>query len=88
MRNFQDTFETLKGSFMSAFSVCMSVPLMFSQISKTCKIYSYFNSFILTYFNPKKWSNTLKQFVGNVFDHFMKLELKGLIFEANSYQNN
>ena len=36
--------------------------------------------------NPTKWSNTLKQFVGNlptnclsVFDHFVKLALKGLI---------
>ena len=35
--------------------------------------------------NPEKWSNTLKQFVGNlptnclsVFDHFMNLVLKGL----------
>ena len=35
--------------------------------------------------NPTKWSNTLKQFVGNlstkclsVFDHFEKLALKGL----------
>ena len=35
--------------------------------------------------NPTKWSNTLKQFVGNlstnclnVFDHFVKLVLKGL----------
>ena len=34
---------------------------------------------------PTKWSNTLKQFVGNlptnclkVFDHFVKLTLKGL----------
>ena len=34
---------------------------------------------------PGKWSNTLKQFVGNlptsclsVFDHFMNLALKGL----------
>ena len=43
-----------------------------------------------TYFNPlsaspTKWSNTLKQFVGNlatnclsVFDHFVILALKGL----------
>ena len=32
--------------------------------------------------NPTKWSNTLKQFVGNlrVFDHFVKLALKGLTF--------
>ena len=35
--------------------------------------------------NPTKWSNTLKQFVGNlptnclsVLDHFVKLALKGL----------
>ena len=35
--------------------------------------------------NPTKWSNTLKQYVGNlptnclsVFDHFVKLTLKGL----------
>ena len=37
--------------------------------------------------NPPKWSNTLKQFVRNlptncssVFDHFVKLALKGLSF--------
>ena len=36
--------------------------------------------------NPTKWSNRLKRFVGNfptnclsVFDHFVKLALKGLI---------
>ena len=36
--------------------------------------------------NPTKWSNTLKQFVSNlpknclsVFDHFVKLALKGLM---------
>ena len=35
--------------------------------------------------NPEKWSNTLKQIVGNlpticlsVFDHFMNLALRGL----------
>ena len=27
MRNFQDTFETHKGSFISTFSICMTVPL-------------------------------------------------------------
>ena len=27
MRNFQDTFETHKRSFISAFSICMTVPL-------------------------------------------------------------
>ena len=41
--------------------------------------------------NPTKWSNTLKQFVGNlrmnclsVFDHFVKFALKGLIFTIHS----
>ena len=28
MRNFQDTFETRKRSFISTFSICMTVPLM------------------------------------------------------------
>ena len=35
--------------------------------------------------NPTKWSNTLKQFIGklltnilSLFDHFVKLALKGL----------
>ena len=27
MQNFQDTFETPKQSFISAFSICMTVPL-------------------------------------------------------------
>ena len=42
--------------------------------------------------NPKKWSNTLKQFVGNlptnclsVFDHFVKLALKGLTLPIDVY---
>ena len=29
--------------------------------------------------NPTKWPNTLKQFVGSVFGHFVNLALKGLI---------
>ena len=27
MRNFKDTFETSKQSFISAFAICMTVPL-------------------------------------------------------------
>ena len=44
--------------------------------------------------NPTKWPNTLKQFVGklpsnclSVFDHFVKLALKGLILSDNSLQS-
>ena len=55
------------------------------------KIYFYFTHIYINYANPlianpTKWSNILKQFVGNlptnclsVFDHFMNLALKGLI---------
>ena len=45
--------------------------------------------------NPKKWSNTLKQFDGNlptnclsVFDHFVKLALKGLTFQCSPALSN
>ena len=45
------------------------------------------NSFNPLSANPTKWAKTLKQFVGNlptncwsVFDHFVKLALKGLRF--------
>ena len=31
MRNFQDTFETRKRLFISAFSICMTVPLRKTQ---------------------------------------------------------
>ena len=41
---------------------------------------------LYTYANPIKWSNTLKQFVANLptnslgmFDHFVKLALKGYL---------
>ena len=32
MRNFQDTFETHKQSFISAFSICMTVTLNRDQV--------------------------------------------------------
>ena len=45
--------------------------------------------------NPTKWSNTLKQFVGNlwtncssVFDHFVGFALKGLFFTQNNLNND
>ena len=46
--------------------------------------------------NPTKWSNTFKQFVGNlptnclsVFDHFMNLALKGLnYFNDNKWHKH
>ena len=37
--------------------------------------------------NPTKWSNTLKQFVSRVFDHFVKLALKGLKLEPKFGEN-
>ena len=45
--------------------------------------------------NPTKWSNTLKQFVGNlptkcssVFDHFVGLALKGLFVVQKNLNNH
>ena len=42
--------------------------------------------------NPTKWSNTLEQFVGNLptncltmFDHFVGLTLKGLIWVCETW---
>ena len=35
MRNFQDTFQILKQSFISAFPICMTVPLIKSIKEKT-----------------------------------------------------
>ena len=35
MRHIQDTFETLKRSFISVFSICMTVPLIV--ITKLCR---------------------------------------------------
>ena len=53
--------------------------------------YSFFNINPLNA-NATKWSNTLKQFVGklptnclSVFDHFVKLALKGLKIYANFF---
>ena len=37
MRNFQDTFETHKRSFISVFSICMTVPLTANMMSEVCK---------------------------------------------------
>ena len=45
--------------------------------------------------NPTKWSNTLKQFVGNlptnclsVFDHFVKLALNGIMNDIFEVRGN
>ena len=54
MRNFQDTFKWRKRSFISAFSICMTVPL---RVPST----DYYNSIAL----HKKWifSNMFKNFL-------------------------
>ena len=41
MRNFQDTFEIRKQSFISAFSVCMTVPLIY--LEWTPRTYIFIN---------------------------------------------
>ena len=42
MRNFQDTSKTRKRSFMSAFSVCMTVTLTFQIKAFLLKMASFF----------------------------------------------
>ena len=37
MANFQDTFKTYKQSFISAFSICMAVPLKFKIVFDKCR---------------------------------------------------
>ena len=56
-------------------------------ILKLCVIIYYHTTFNPLSANPEKWSNTLKQIVGNlpticlsVFDHFINLALKGLMY--------
>ena len=40
MQNFQDTFEIRKRSFISAFSICMNLPLKRTEIVGALKKYS------------------------------------------------
>ena len=48
MQNFQDTFETRKRSFISAFSICMTVPLTlvnyFCKNLSILKLYSIYKT--------------------------------------------
>ena len=39
MRNFQDTLETRKRSFISTLSICMAVPLGVSSMACKCAFY-------------------------------------------------
>ena len=65
------------------FCISLHAQYMFKVIAKTPKyLLSVLNRLNA---NPRKWSNTLKQFIGNlptnclsVFDHFMGLAFKGL----------
>ena len=40
MQNFQDTFETWKQSFISAFSTCVTVPLKINAYKKSFKSFA------------------------------------------------
>ena len=79
---------------LSSFELLSQKLILATNVTKCCLVlscillyYKYFwnLNFIPLSANPTKWSNTLKQFVGklptncfSVFDHFMKLALKGL----------
>ena len=81
--------ETLAQLFSSQFCKIFK-SIFFTEHLQTAVSESYLEVSICQSFNPlsanpEKWSNTLKQIVGNlsticlsVFDHFMNLALKGL----------
>ena len=56
MRNFKDTFETHKRSYISAFSICMTVPLI-------TNIYQYVADDIIAFSH----FHVLKKFVVSVY---------------------
>ena len=69
--------QILFGPFLNTLSQIDNTPKQIGAISK--ELLNPLSA------NPKKWSNTLKQFVGNlptnclsVFDHLMNLAFKGL----------
>ena len=53
MRNFQDTFETRKQSFISVFSICMAAPLMITKVNY-CSALDKTNRSRKVYIVPKK----------------------------------
>ena len=54
MRSFQDTFQTRKQSFISAFSVCMTVPLVWVYLS-----FIEYTIYIMETFNFKNFKKTI-----------------------------
>ena len=54
MRNFQDTFETCKQSFISVFSVCMTIPLSILFIFQETPLHSCFRILELTVKTSKR----------------------------------
>ena len=48
MQNFQDTFETSKRLFISAFSICMTVPLSQNEFQCSFKGPTLWNEFLNT----------------------------------------
>ena len=62
-----------------------------TKITQICKNMTLYNNPLSA--NPTKWSNTLKQFVGNlptnclsVLDYFVKLALKGISLELQGWK--
>ena len=65
MRNFQDTFETRKRLFISAFLICMTVPL--NQWPQICLFAKFRDRIIIPKFGTKN------NFLGSFGPEFYKL---------------
>ena len=62
MRSFQDTFEARKRSFISAFSICMTVPLNLKSIDRVSIYFtaseqkkSFLKASPYLYMSPSEW---------------------------------
>ena len=63
MRNFQDTFETRKRSFISTFSICMTVTLKLGKFFPWEKKLSHKLIYLITFQMNANKIKTIRQFI-------------------------
>ena len=66
MRNFQDTFETRKRSFISVFTICMTVALISLVIVVNKKLHGNFLQLLLYYEESTLFYRTVFRTLSNI----------------------
>ena len=66
MRNFQDTFETRKRSFISVFTICMTVALISLIIVVNKKLHGNFLQLLLYYEESTLFYRTVFRTLSNI----------------------